>query len=147
MLLLLISAAVTTFLLATFVIVSLSGKEAVEARLLEISSREEVRFREEEPRFGIAGLASGITSFFKPIRDLITANDEDLAYRLALAGFRKAEHAEIYTAAKMLLPVLALLASSFAGSNMIVYALLGGAIGFFGPDLVVTQIINRRRDS
>src|SRR4051812_44951363 len=147
MLLLLISAAVTIFLLATFLLVSLSGREAVEARLMEISSREDFSLANEQPRFGIAGLASGVTSFFKPIRDLITANDEDLTYRLAMAGFRKPEHAEIYTAAKMLLPVLAILLSSFTGSNMVVYALLGGALGFFGPDLVVTQIINRRRES
>src|SRR3954468_4015051 len=146
MLLLIISAAITIFLLATFVLVAMSGREAVEVRLIEIGAGRDLKAADDEPRIGLAGLASGVTSFLKPLRDLIMANDEDLTYRLSMAGYRKPEHAEIYTAAKMLLPVLAGLAASFAGSNMIIYALLGGTIGFFGPDLVVTQKIKGRLD-
>jgi tight adherence protein C len=146
MLLLIISAAITIFLLATFVLVAMSGREAVEVRLIEIGAGRDLKAADDEPRIGLAGLASGVTSFLKPLRDLIMANDEDLTYRLSMAGYRKPEHAEIYTAAKMLLPVLAVLAASFAGSNMIIYALLGGTIGFFGPDLVVTQKIKGRLD-
>jgi len=51
--------------------------------------------------------------FSKPIRSLVSGSDEDMAYRLALAGFRKPEHIEIFTAAKMLLPVIAIVAGSF----------------------------------
>jgi len=146
MFLLFISAAITIFLVATMAVVYFAGKERMETRLLDVSaSRGATSHEFDESATGLAGLASAVTSTVKPLRDLITANDEDLGYRLALAGFRKHEHVEVYTAAKLLLPILALLASSFAGSNMFGIAMIGVAAGFFAPDIVVTQIITRRR--
>jgi len=146
--LLLISAAVTVFLLTAIIVVSFSGKEAVEARLAQIASNRDVDAVADLPQPGLAGLAEAFTGLMKPVRDLITANDEDLSYRLALAGFRRHYHVEIFVAAKMVLPVIAIIGASFTGgSNMIIYALLGVAIGFLGPDLVVTQMITRRRDA
>jgi tight adherence protein C len=146
MIFLIISAAITIFLLTALVLVSMASREAIETRLMAVTSRHPEMLQEEKERLGLGGLASALTSFLKPIRDLITGNDGELSYRMALAGFRKPEHVEIFAAAKMLLPVLAIAASSFAGQNTLVVALIGGAIGFFGPDLVITQMIARRRD-
>ena len=148
MLFLAISAAITVFLLSAAVIIVFGGREAVDARLMQVAARPAAGSIFEDPKAtGLAGLASGFTSIFKPIRDLVAGNDEDLTYRLALAGFRKPEHAEIYAAAKMLLPVVALAAASFAGSNMFSVAIIGVAIGFFGPDFVLTQMITRRKEA
>jgi tight adherence protein C len=143
---LLISAAVTVFLVATIILI-LASRQTVDVRLMDVA----VRHPDDEDSAGaspplLAGMAAGITGILKPLRNLITANDEDLSYRLALAGFRKPEHIEIYTAAKMLLPILAIAAASFAGENMLGVALVGGAAGFFGPDMFVTQMIARRRE-
>lgn len=150
---LLISAAITIFLLAAALILAFTGKEAVDERLMEIASPTPVVARsasialDGQPATGLGQAASSFTGFLRPVRALISANDEDLSYRLSLAGFRKPEHIEIYTASKMLFPILALVAASFSGDNMLMVALIGVVIGFFGPDIVVTQMAQRRKDS
>jgi tight adherence protein C len=150
---LLISAAITVFLIAAALILAFTGKEAVDTRLMEIASPPTVVARsttiaiDGQPASGLGQAASSFTGFLKPMRNMISANDEDLSYRLSLAGFRKPEHIEIYTASKMLLPILALVAASFSGGNMLMVALIGVVIGFFGPDMVVTQMAQRRKDS
>ena len=148
MLLFLISAAITVFLLAAGVILVLGSDEPVDARLMEIAaSPSSVQPRMgESSQSGLAQMDTGISSIFKPVRGLITGSDEDLAYRLTLAGFRKPEHIEIYTALKMLLPVFAIAAGSFF-SNMFTAIVVGSLAGFFGPDLILSNLISRRQDS
>src|SRR5256884_1065194 len=120
MLLLLISVGITVFLIVAALMLLLSGKDAVDARLMEISAPPPPisPVIVETPTSGLARAAVGITSIFKPIRGIVSGSDEDLAYRLTLAGFRKAEHVEIFAATKMLLPVAAIVAGSFFGDNM-----------------------------
>jgi tight adherence protein C len=77
---------------------------------------------------------------------LISGSDEDMAYRLALAGFRKPEHVEVYTAAKLLLPLIGIVAGTFFAS-MIAAILVGSIVGFFGPDFVIGRLIARRQAS
>ena len=145
----LISSAVTLFLLAAVLIVMVGGSEGVDARLTEIAARPN-RGGEpiwaDAPQSGLAQVAAILNGALKPIRDLISGSD-DMAYRLTLAGFRKAEHVEVYTAAKMLLPVIGIVGGTFFGGNMIMAILLGGMAGFFGPDLAVTHLISRRQET
>src|SRR5437870_4267306 len=119
----LVSAALTVFIVAAMLILMVSGHEAVDSRLMEIAARRQQpvgpRTLTERSRTGLAGVAAAVTRALKPIRDLISGSDEDLAYRLMLAGFRKTEHVEVYTAAKMLLPVVGIVAGTFFGRNMI----------------------------
>ena len=149
MLLFLISATITVFLLAAGVILVLGSDEPVEARLMEIAaspSSGTSSMGEDSSQSGLTQMATGISSIFKPVRGLITGSDEDLAYRLTLAGFRKPEHIEIYTALKMLLPVFAIAAGSFF-SNMFTAIVVGSLAGFFGPDLILSNLVSRRQDS
>src|SRR5438874_703191 len=148
MLLFLISATITVFLLAAGLILLLGGDEPVDARLMEIaaSPSSDTSSMGESSQSGLAQMATGISSIFKPVRGLITGSDEDLAYRLTLAGFRKPEHIEIYTALKMLLPVFAIAAGSFF-SNMFTAIVVGSLAGFFGPDLLLGNLISRRQES
>ena len=148
MALLIISAAVTAFIFGALIVLWLGAKEPIEARLMQVSARQPLAYPmlAERQSVGFTGIAAGVTGALKPIRDLITSNDEDLSFRLGLAGFRKPEHVEVYAAAKMLLPVVAIALSSFAGSNILPVALIGSALGFFAPDLVVTQLVTRRRE-
>jgi len=148
MLLFLISAAITVFLLAAGLILLLGGDEPVDARLMEIAASPSsgTSSMGESSQSGLAQMATGISSIFKPVRGLITGSDEDLAYRLTLAGFRKPEHIEIYTALKMLLPVFAIAAGSFF-SNMFTAIVVGSLAGFFGPDLILSNLVSRRQDS
>jgi tight adherence protein C len=147
MLLFLISVTITVFLIAAALILLLAGKETIDARLMEISAPPPPISPDivEAPKSGLARAASGITNIFKPIRGLVSGSDADMAYRLTLAGFRKAEHIEIFTATKMLLPVAAIVAGSFFGDNMIAAILVGVVLGFMAPDVALTQLISRRQ--
>src|SRR5436190_8225418 len=148
-LLFLISAAITVFLLAAVLILMMGGSEGADARLTEIAARKKragAPTWADAPQTGLAQVAAVLTGAVKPIRDLISGSD-DIAYRLTLAGFRKAEHVEVYTAAKMLLPVIGIVAGTFFGSNMIAAILLGALAGFFGPDMAMTHLIKRRQAS
>ena len=147
MLLFLLSVSITVFLIAAALILLLGGKETIDARLMEISAPPPPMSPAivEAPTSGLARAASGITSIFKPIRSLVSGSDADMAYRLTLAGFRKAEHIEIFTATKMLLPVAAIVAGSFFGDNMIAAILVGVVLGFMAPDIALTQLISRRQ--
>jgi tight adherence protein C len=126
----------------------LGGNEAVDARLMEIAAPERAESASmEAPKSELAKVAAGFTGAFTPIRDLISGSDDDLEYRLASAGFRRPEHIPIYMAVKMLLPVVGIVAGTFFGSNMIAVILTGAMIGFFGPDLVLSHLVKRRRQS
>jgi tight adherence protein C len=148
MFLLLASGTITIFLLIAMLLMILGGKEAVDERLMEIAAPQLADSTAlEAPRSDLAKVATGFTSAFKPIRDLISGSDEDLEYRLASAGFRKPEHIQIYMAVKMLLPVVGIVAGTFFGSNMIAVILTGAMIGFFGPDLLLSSFVRRRQKS
>jgi tight adherence protein C len=150
MLLFLISVTISVFLIAAAVILLLSGKDTVDARLMEISAPPAPTLPtiEAETASGLARWATGVTGILKPIRGVISGSDADMAYQLTLAGFRRPEHIEIFTAIKMLLPVLAMGAGTFFGTENMVAAILVGAVaGFFIPDFVLKQLISRRQTS
>jgi tight adherence protein C len=144
-----ISAAVTVFLLAAALILMFSGEDSVDARLLEVAASQSISSPDilDVPRSGLARGAAGITRQLKPLKDLIFSSDGDVAYRLTLAGFRKAGHVEIFTAIKLLLPVVGVIAGTFFGNNMITGIMAGAVVGYFGPDLVLTSLITRRQES
>ncbi len=150
MLLLIVFATVSIFLVLSLLILLLAGKGAG-ARLAEVAANSRVApsvIFGQEGTTGISGLLATFSKLVKPIRDLIAGNDEDFTYRFTLAGYRKPWHIEVYVAAKLLLPVLALVGASFgSGVNLFLFALLGVTGGFLAPDLILTQMIARRRDS
>src|SRR5712672_971468 len=128
-----ISVTITVFILAAAVIVLWGGEDSVDARLMEVAASPSVSvpgLGEADPQGGLAQVATGVTGLLKPIRGIISGTDDDIAYRLTLAGFRKPEHVEIFTALKMLLPVAAIIAASFFG-NMVTAIVVGIVIGFF----------------
>jgi len=147
MLLFLISVSVSVFLIGAILITMLSGKEAIDARLMEISAPPPPITTDlvEVPTGGLAQAAAAITSIFKPIRSVVSGSDEDMSYKLTLAGFRKTEHIEIFTATKMLLPVVAIVGATFCGENMIAVILVGAVLGFMAPDMVLSKLTSRRQ--
>jgi tight adherence protein C len=148
MLIFLISAAVTVFLLVAAVLVMLTGSDPVEARLMEVSAftaPEAGTLMAATPSTGLARVAAQIMGFINPLRGLVSGFDQDLAYKLTLAGFRKPEHVEIFTAIKLLLPVVGIVVGTFFASNMVTAILVGGIAGFFLPDLVLSYLVTRRQ--
>jgi tight adherence protein C len=148
MVIFLISAAVTIFLLVVAVLVMLPGSDPVEARLMEVSAYtapDAGSLMAATPSTGVARAAATIMSFFKPFGGLVSGFDQDLAYKLTLAGFRKPEHLEIFTAMKLLLPVVGVVVGTFVASNMVTAVLVGAVTGFFLPDLVLSYLVTRRQ--
>lgn len=148
MLIFLISAAVTVFLLVIAVVVMLAGNDPVEARLVEVSAfttPEAGSLIAATPSTGLARVAAQIMGVFNPFRGLVSGFDQDLAYKLTLAGFRKPEHVEIFTAIKLLLPIVGIVVGTFFASNMVIAVLVGGIAGFFLPDLVLSHLVTRRQ--
>lgn len=146
----LISAAVTIFLLLVGVLALFTSGDPVEARLVEVSASAPAAANspliKTVPSTGLGRAAAAVTNVGKPIRGVISGSDEDLEYKLTLAGFRKPEHMEIFTAVKLLAPVAGIIAGSFFGDNMFVAIALGAVVGFFGPDLVLSHLVTRRQD-
>jgi tight adherence protein C len=144
-----ISVAVTVFLLVATLFTVLTGNDPVEARLMDVSASYPTSagapIIAAAPSTGLARVAAQFTSFFRPIRALVTGFDVDLAYKLTLAGFRKPEHVEIYTAMKLLLPVGGMILGTFFGSNMVAAILIGTVGGFFAPDLALSYLVSRRQ--
>lgn len=150
MTLLIISAAVTVFLLTMLGILAFGGREPTSERLATLTEQRkdaEPRDASAESGSGLGGAATAVTGVLKPIRDLILSSDDAVALRLTEAGFRRPEHVEVYVAAKMLLPIAAAVLATFAGSYMLTALLVGVLLGFFVPDIFVTQLISKRRDS
>ena len=150
MIILLISAAVTVFLFVVAVLVMLTGNDPVEARLMEVSAftaPEAGTLIAATPSTGLARVAAQIMGFFNPFRGLVSGFDQDLAFKLTLAGFRKPEHVEIFTAVKLLLPIMGIVVGTFFASNMVIAVLVGGIAGFFLPDLVLSYLVTRRQNN
>jgi len=148
MIIFLISAAVTVFLLVVAILVMLTGSDPVEARLIEVSAftaPDAGSLIAATPSTGLARVAAQITSLFNPFRGLVSGFDQDLSYKLTLAGFRKPEHVEIFTAVKLLLPIVGIVMGTFFASNMVTAVLVGAVAGFFLPDLVLSYLVTRRQ--
>jgi tight adherence protein C len=145
----LISAAVTVFLLIAAALTLVGGSDPVQERLTEISSSSAPTSPHSplimSSTTGVARIAAEITKFLSPIRGLVSGADSDLEYKLAQAGFRKPHHVEVFTAIKLLLPIVGLVAGTFFGDNMVTAILVGAVGGFFLPDLVLSSLITRRQ--
>jgi len=75
------------------------------------------------------------------------APDPSLVRRLALAGFRKPAHADIFLGSRLALPAIGgLLVGLFIKNNAITYFILAVGLGFFVPDFWLSWAINQRRD-
>jgi tight adherence protein C len=148
-LLFLVSAALTVFLLIAGAFILMLGKDPIEERLLEVSSftpeKPDAPLMTATPSTGLARVASQFTGFVKPIRGIISGSDADMAYKLTLAGFRKPEHVEIFTATKMLMPVIGIVIGSFFSGNLITAVLVGAIGGFFLPDFLLSYLVTKRQ--
>jgi tight adherence protein C len=147
MILLIISAALTVFLFVATIMLFMGGENVIDARLMEVAAPEaphQISLEHEQSDLG--RLAASATGFLQPIRNLITGDDSEMQYQLALAGFRRPEHVEIYTACKMLMPVLAIIVATFFG-NLVIGVMVGAVAGYFGPDMVLSYLITRRQKS
>ena len=91
-------------------------------------------------------LFSVLTRPLAPFRDWLRSRDDQLSYRLNIAGFRRPEDADTFLSCKLLMPIVGVLIATFTGSsNFLFIALLFGVVGYFVPDLVLFWKIGKRK--
>jgi tight adherence protein C len=143
-----IAVAVTCFLGLALVVLLISGRSAVTARLMKVTGAE-TRPVEEEPKVSLSGrVLPLISNVVAPVRRALGITESgDAARRLALAGFRDPQAAEVFYAAKLLTPVLAAIVAGFViRQDVFFWFVILGAVGFMLPDLWLTRAVSRRRE-
>ena len=97
-------------------------------------------------KYRVGDLLSLISTPLSPLRNWLRSHDEELAYRLTLAGYRRPEDAETYLSTKLLAPVLGVLLATFTGAeNLLIFGMVLAAAGFFAPDVFLFYAINKRK--
>jgi tight adherence protein C len=114
------------------------------AMLEEVTRRSGVVDQPEES--SMDALVAIIARPFTVLRGIITPKaDPDVAARLARAGYRKPEHADLFSGARIAVPfVAAVLTSFYFRENFLFFMLLAIVIGFFAPDFWLAEAIKRR---
>lgn len=87
--------------------------------------------------------------FFGKVGQLLGGNSNpELVHRLSLAGYRKAAHADVFLGIRLSLPVLVgFTVAFFARENVIFLFILSAVASFFVPDLWLSRLISKRRES
>ena len=72
--------------------------------------------------------------------------DADMPERMANAGYKGTLPADLYTAARIFSPLLALIAGSFIPYNRSFWMIALPAAAFIAPNMVLTRMVKRRRE-
>ncbi len=142
----LIAAAGGAFCLIFLVVFFVLGVQSAEsARLAEVTGGE-IPSTRLLGRVGADGRISAdrIALALGPVLSLVGSKDDsDLSRRLVSAGYRKASHAQLFMATKILLPIVAGISAGVLGRSFF-YLVIAAAVGFLGPDLWLSVMISRR---
>jgi len=148
-LLLAIFVAFALFAASALVIFQVAGERSpTEARLAELGAvtGEDAKVTKLPLGHRVGDLISLLSAPLAPLRNWLRSNDEELAYRLSIAGYRRPEDVETYLTSKLLAPVVGVLLATFTGTeNIVIFGLILGAAAFFAPDMFLFYAISRRK--
>ena len=146
MTLVLILLGITLFFGISLFTLALPAKSPAEVRLSKaVTADQAFDSVREQPGSPLGQITNFITSFVQRIGLVNTAGIER---QLALAGYRKPQHIQLYLTVKIFLPVAGALAAAFFFKENLVFWLLAlTAIGYFLPDLWLSSAISRRREA
>jgi len=138
------AVAMASFTVLAIVVVFTFGDRSVDDRLADVAA-----IPSETVHYSVRDILSFISRPLGPFRRMFRLEgDEDLVYRLSLAGYRESQDIQTFLDAKLLCPVLGVLLATFAGgSNLLIYGMAGAAGGFFAPDLFVMRMTAKRKKS
>ena len=144
-----IFVALAVFAMVGLLIYAVIGERSVaESRLAELRQGSEVGVGEvATANYRPQDIFATVTSPLAPFRNWLRERDEDLSYRLSLAGFRNPQDVDTFLSCKLLGPILGILLATFAGAdNFFFAALVLGVFGFFAPDMYLFRAIGKRKD-
>jgi len=144
-----LSLGATLFLSITLagVVLSSRNSRAALVRIREIGDQGR-QFRRSAPMGSAAGRRFSAIVHWTRAR-LGLGTDDSLPERLANAGYKDALSADLYTASRIVLPALALIAACFIpfipfDRSFWIFALPAAA--FIAPNMTLTHLIRRRRE-
>jgi tight adherence protein C len=126
------------------VVLSTRNSRAALVRIREIADQGR-EFRRSVPLVSVAGRRFSALVHWARAR-LGLGADATLPERLANAGYKDAFPADLYTASRIVLPVLGLIAACFIpfDRSFWIFALPG--IAFIAPNMTLTHLVKRRRE-
>lgn len=141
-----IVVVVLTFLvLFGLILVVLGARQTAGERLMAVTSESQTQAQ--------AGVVPGIdldriAASLAPLRKFFgLSSSPEVAQRLAMAGYRKASHVDIFNATRMLLPVVSAVGTAFlARSGVFFWVIMAAVVGFLLPDLWLTHAISKRKE-
>ncbi|PYV00495.1 MAG: secretion system protein [Acidobacteria bacterium] len=141
---------ITVVFVLGFVVVwlLLSARSPVSARLMAVTTQAPVASQAGADTRSQGFNLEQIVSALGPLRKYVgfTENPE-IVKRLAMAGYRKASHADAFLLMRMLLPVAAAVIGGFTvKSNTIFVVVILAVVGFLLPDLWLTRAISQRKE-
>jgi tight adherence protein C len=147
-LLMTIFLAVAVFAAITLLIfMAVGDRTPAEVRLAQLQS-DRLNTAESDvwESFDVQDLFSVVTRPLAPFRDWLRSRDSQLAYRLSVAGFRRADDPDTFLSCKLLAPILGVLVATFFGSdNFLFLGMLFGVTGFFAPDMYLFYRMGKRK--
>ncbi len=144
-----IFAAVALFAAIALVFLLVAQERSpTEVRLAGLRSRYvDAETAEAYGKRGVQDAFTLATRPLAPFRDWLKSRDDQLSYRLGLAGYRQPEDVETFLSLKLLAPVVGILAATFAPpEDIILYAVILGAGSFFLPDLFLIYKTSKRKN-
>jgi len=125
-------------------LVSTRASRATMQRLREVTYRGRTYRREAPAR---RDLSRRLLTAMRWVRARLGLPDDiDLPERLANAGYRGAFPVDVYSAARILCPVLGLAAGCFIPFSREFWMIALPAVAFIAPNIVLTRLIKRRRE-
>jgi len=144
--------AFALFSAIALVFVSVAGEQTpVQARLAKLRVRAVDTMDADVTvtgtgRGGVPEALTTVTRPLAPFRNWLKSNDQELAYRLGLAGYRDPHDPDTFLSLKLICPVIGVLLATFAPwHDILLYALFLGVFGFFAPDLYLIYAIGKRK--
>jgi tight adherence protein C len=146
-----IFAALALFAASALLLLLFSGKtSATESRLAALQSRSRAGYDATAPPpsdYQMQDMLALVTRPLAPFRDWLRSNDEELSFRLSVAGYRKPEDADTFLSVKLLAPIVGVMLATFGGmQNFLIYAIFFAVAGFFVPDLWLFYAIAKRKE-
>ena len=140
---------ITVVFVLGFVVVwlLLSARSPVSARLMAVTTQAPVASQAGADTRSQGLNLEQIVSALGPLRKYVgfTENPE-IVKRLAMAGYRKASHADAFLLMRMVLPVAAALIGAFSvRSNTLFVVIILAVVGFMLPDLWLSRAISQRK--
>jgi tight adherence protein C len=129
-----------------FLVLLLMPRPSAAGALLEQATRTG-RMTDEVPAWRSALNVDYLAKPFTIVRSLFSPEpNPDLVHRLALAGYRRPAHADVFLGLRLAIPAaLGVLAAMLVSSGTVFAFLAAVAVGFFIPDFWLGNAITRRR--